>query len=71
MMSFGSEAGTQFADGLFNMLTESGIDTDEWSNAMDLLLNSVDWSDWDAMTQARLVIESLGGHLDTGSAAWR
>jgi hypothetical protein len=35
-----------------------------------MLLNNVDWGSWDALTQARSIIESMGGSLDTGTAAW-
>ena len=70
MGGLGTEAGTEFANGLYNMLQDSGIKPSEWSNALNMLLTNVDWSSWDALSQANSVITSLGGSLDIGTDAW-
>jgi hypothetical protein len=70
MGGLGTETGTEFANGLYDMLQDSGIKPSEWSNALNMLLTNVDWSSWDALSQANSVITSLGGSLDIGTDTW-
>lgn len=65
----GETAGQEYVDGLNKMLSAKGISEDEQSAVLDQLM-TIDWSDWDALSQADVILQSFGADLDLTSDYW-
>lgn len=63
----GEYAGQQFIDGLNSMI--EGLDEEDAHKALAQLAD-VDWSSWDAMEQAKVVLEGFNKDLDLSSDEW-
>ena len=63
----GEKAGQEFTDGLNKMIGE--LDAEEQQQALAALAN-VDWSSWDALEQADLIMQEFGVDIDTTSQEW-
>ena len=63
----GAEAGEKFVAGLNTML--AGVDPDKQGAALDQLM-ALDWSDWDALSQADLILQEFGVDLDLTADEW-
>ena len=63
----GAEAGEKFVAGLNTML--AGIDPDKQGAALNQLM-ALDWSDWDALSQADLILQEFGVDLDLTADEW-
>ena len=64
----GEEAGKQYVEKLNEMLGE--LDPEDQQAALEAL-TKIDWSDWDAMDQAKEIMSDLGVEIDFGSEAWQ
>ena len=64
----GEEAGKQYVEKLNEMLGE--LDPEDQQAALEAL-TKIDWSDWDAMDQAKQIMSDLGVEIDFGSEAWQ
>ena len=63
----GERAGKQFTEGLNKMI--EGVKAKDQAAALNALVN-VDWSSWDALDQADLVMQQFGVDIDTASNEW-
>lgn len=63
----GEKAGQEFTDGLNKMISE--LDAEEQQQALAALAN-IDWSSWDALEQADLIMQEFGVDIDTTSQEW-
>lgn len=63
----GDSAGDAFAEGLNQML--EGVDADQQTAALSQLM-SIDWSSWDALSQADAILQEFGVDLDLTSEQW-
>lgn len=63
----GEKAGQEFTDGLNKMI--GGLDAEEQQQALAALAN-IDWSSWDALEQADLIMQEFGVDIDTTSQEW-
>ena len=63
----GEKAGQEFTDGLNKMIGE--LDAEEQQQALAALAN-IDWSSWDALEQADLIMQEFGVDIDTTSQEW-
>lgn len=63
----GDSAGDAFAAGLNQML--EGVDADKQTAALNQLM-SIDWSSWDALSQADAILQEFGVDLDLTSEQW-
>ena len=64
----GEAAGKQYVEKLNEMLGE--LDPEDQQAALEAL-TKIDWSDWDAMDQAKQIMSDLGVEIDFGSEAWQ
>ena len=64
----GEEGGRALVDGINKVLGE-GIDIDDRAKVVEQLSN-IDWSDWDAMDQAKSIMEGLGYDIDFAGQEW-
>ena len=64
----GEAAGKQYVEKLNEMLSE--LDPEDQQAALEAL-TKIDWSDWDAMDQAKQIMSDLGVEIDFGSEAWQ
>ena len=64
----GVQAGEDFVQGLNTML--DGVDTEDQQAALKALMD-IDWSSWDALEQADVVLQDLGGDIDLTSEEWK
>ena len=64
----GEKAGEDFINGLNSML--KGVNIEDQQAAMDALMN-IDWSSWDALKQADIVLQEFGGDIDLTSEEWK
>lgn len=63
----GEKAGQEFTDGLNKMISE--LDAEQQQQALAALAN-IDWSSWDALEQADLIMQEFGVDIDTTSQEW-
>ena len=63
----GERAGKQFTEGLNKMI--KGVKAEDQAAALKALTN-IDWSSWDALDQADLVMQQFGVDIDTASSEW-
>lgn len=64
----GKEAGEEFVAGLNEMV--QGLDAEEQQQALTQL-SQIDWSSWDALTQAEAILKDFGVTVDTTSDYWQ
>lgn len=64
----GEKAGETFAEGLNKMLSE--VKTEDQQGALEKLAN-IDWSQWDAMDQAKRTLEEFNVDLDLSDPYWQ
>lgn len=63
----GERAGKQFTEGLNKMIED--VKAEDQAAALNALAN-IDWSSWDALDQADLVMQQFGVDIDTASSEW-
>lgn len=64
----GEEAGRKYVEKLNEMLSE--LDPEDQQATLEAL-TKIDWSDWDAMDQAKSIMSDLGVEIDFSSDAWK
>lgn len=63
----GEAAGEKFVAGLNTML--AGVKPEDQAAALNALM-AIDWSDWDALSQADVVLQKFGVDIDLTSQEW-
>ena len=64
----GTAAGEEYVKGINTML--SGLSEEDQTAALAQLAN-IDWSDWDAMDQAKEIMKEFGVEIDLTSTEWQ
>lgn len=63
----GEAAGEKFVTGLNSML--AGVKPEDQAAALNQLM-AIDWSDWDALSQADVILQKFGVDIDLTSQEW-
>lgn len=63
----GEAAGEKFVTGLNSML--AGVKPEDQAAALNQLM-AIDWSDWDALSQADVILQEFGVDIDLTSQEW-
>ena len=63
----GEAAGEKFVAGLNSML--AGVSPEDQGAALNALM-AIDWSDWDALSQADVILQQFGVDIDLTSQEW-
>ena len=64
----GEAAGEKYVEGINKMM--EGVDAEDQQAALSQL-SSIDWSSWDALEQADVIMKEFGVDIDTSSEYWQ